>query len=55
MSGNVKSLNVVEVMLQIIYICCFNRDSIVATLKQGVLSVAARNSLVVMAILSFSY
>ncbi|XP_027191946.1 protochlorophyllide-dependent translocon component 52, chloroplastic [Cicer arietinum] len=45
-----KSLNVVEVMLQIISVASIG---IVATMKQGMMSVATRNSMIVLAVLSF--
>ncbi|XP_061356102.1 protochlorophyllide-dependent translocon component 52, chloroplastic [Gastrolobium bilobum] len=46
-----KSLNVVEVMLQIISVASIG---IVATMKQGMMSATTRNSMVVLAILSFA-
>jgi len=46
-----KSLNVVEVMLQIISVASIG---IVATTKQGVVSATTRNSMVVLAVLSFA-
>ncbi|KAL9329409.1 hypothetical protein ACSQ67_004412 [Phaseolus vulgaris] len=46
-----KSLNVAEVMLQIISVVSIG---IVATMKQGTMSVATRNSMVVLAVLSFA-
>lgn len=46
-----KSLNVVEVMLQIISVASIG---IVATMKQGTMSALTRNSMVVLAILSFA-
>ncbi|BAT73643.1 hypothetical protein LR48_Vigan01g050000 [Vigna angularis] len=46
-----KSLNVIEVMLQIISVASIG---IVATMKQGTMSVVTRNSLVVLAVLSFA-
>lgn len=46
-----KSLNVVEVMLQIISVASVG---IVATMKQGVVSATTRNSMVVLAVLSFA-
>nr|AFK45915.1 unknown [Lotus japonicus] len=46
-----KSLKVVEVMLQIISVASIG---IVATMKQGGMSVVTRNSMVVFAVLSFA-
>ena len=46
-----KSLNVAEVILQIISVASIG---IVATMKQGTMSVATRNSMVVLAVLSFA-
>lgn len=45
-----KSLNVVEVMLQVLSVASIG---IVATMKQGMVSATTRNSMVVLAVLSF--